>query len=109
MREFDRGTRGWFLRKVVLGHRGGGGQEMESDNVLEPKVWGGGAFVTTPYAHPSCTRHASLPFSGSLSPWGLSHAGRGAGTFESGPSAKQCACGGGGGVAQVQTAQACRP
>ena len=25
MREFDRGTRGWFLRKVVLGHGGGGG------------------------------------------------------------------------------------
>ena len=24
MREFDRGTRGWFLRKVVLGHGGGG-------------------------------------------------------------------------------------
>jgi hypothetical protein len=22
MREFDRGTRGWFLRKVVLGHGG---------------------------------------------------------------------------------------
>ena len=25
MREFDRGTRGWFLRKVVPGHGGGGG------------------------------------------------------------------------------------
>ena len=24
MREFDRGTRGWFLRKVVPGHGGGG-------------------------------------------------------------------------------------
>ena len=25
MQEFDRGTRGWFLRKVVPGHGGGGG------------------------------------------------------------------------------------
>ena len=31
MREFDRGTRGWFLRKVVLGH-GGGGYKPVGDN-----------------------------------------------------------------------------
>ena len=29
MREFDRRTRGWFLRKVVPGH-GGGGEEILS-------------------------------------------------------------------------------
>ena len=30
MREFDRGTRGWFLRKVVLGHGGGGYDDLRA-------------------------------------------------------------------------------
>ena len=34
MREFDRGTRGWFLRKVVLGHGGGGVQLIGAVNPL---------------------------------------------------------------------------
>ena len=34
MREFDRGTRGWFLRKVVLGHGGGGGVQLWSKPLI---------------------------------------------------------------------------
>ena len=46
MREFDRGTRGWFLRKVVLGH-GGGGTCMGWYAASESKKLGGYMYLCT--------------------------------------------------------------
>ena len=49
MREFDRGTRGWFLRKVVLGHGGGGTflTELGADAQNQSHRWSTGAEVAT--------------------------------------------------------------